>query len=63
MECPRRVHAAQFVQGVEQAGFDGADGAAQGGGNTLEGIFSVEPQVNDLPLFVGQGLHALPDED
>ncbi len=55
-----RVHFAQFVQGVEQSGFNRSHGTAQGCGNSFQGIIRIKAQKNDLPMLDRQRLDAIP---
>jgi hypothetical protein len=56
------AHLAELLEGVEEARFDRADGAVQGGSDFLKGIIHIKPEVNHLLVLGGQGLDALAEE-
>jgi hypothetical protein len=53
-----RTHFTEFFEAVKEAGFDGADRAAEGGGDAFQRFLGVEAEVNNIPLFARQELQA-----
>lgn len=53
------AHLAQVFEAIEEAAFDGAEAAIQGGGDFLERVVDVKTEVNNLALFVGQVVQVL----
>src|SRR5579859_950143 len=49
-------HCPKSLQGMEQPGLDGSNGAAERRSDTVEGIVDVKPQVDDLLMLWGEDL-------